>query len=120
MRCPFCHNADSRVIDSREADEGATTRRRRSCPACGRTEIDLTVAAAYIKEYCKGLKANIKVAVMGCIVNGPGEAKDADIGLAGGKGSAVIFKKGQVLRTVNESEMVAVFIEELRKAALNG
>ena len=91
-----------------------------SCPTCGRTEIDLNAAAAYIKEYCKVFKANIKVAVMGCAVNGPGEARDADIGLAGGKGSAVIFKKGKVLRTVKESEMVGVFIEELRKAALNG
>ncbi|MDR1559058.1 MAG: flavodoxin-dependent (E)-4-hydroxy-3-methylbut-2-enyl-diphosphate synthase [Clostridiales bacterium] len=91
-----------------------------SCPTCGRTEINLVKAAAEIESYCENINANIKVAVMGCVVNGPGEARDADIGLAGGKGSAVIFKKGQVFRTVKESEMVGVFIEELRKAALNG
>ncbi|MDR2650125.1 MAG: flavodoxin-dependent (E)-4-hydroxy-3-methylbut-2-enyl-diphosphate synthase [Clostridiales bacterium] len=91
-----------------------------SCPTCGRTEIDLVKAAAQIEEYCKNIKADIKVAVMGCAVNGPGEARDADIGLAGGKGSAVIFKKGQIFRTVQEDEMVSVFIEELRKVALNG
>jgi len=91
-----------------------------SCPTCGRTGIDLTGAVSRIEEYCKTLNANIKVAVMGCAVNGPGEARDADIGLAGGSGSAVIFKKGRVLKTVNEREMVDVFIEELRKAASNG
>ena len=91
-----------------------------SCPTCGRTEIDLTGAAYYIKEYCKDIRANIKVAVMGCAVNGPGEARDADIGLAGGKGCAVIFKKGQVIRTVKESEIIGAFIEELRKVAPSG
>jgi len=91
-----------------------------SCPTCGRTEIDLSGAAVQIEEYCKSLKADIKVAVMGCVVNGPGEAREADLGLAGGKGAAVIFKKGQVYKTVKESEMVAVFIEEIRKAASNG
>ena len=91
-----------------------------SCPTCGRTEIDLLGAAEQIEAYCKNIKANIKVALMGCVVNGPGEAKDADLGLAGGKGSAVIFRKGQVVKTINESGMVGEFIEELRKAALNG
>jgi len=91
-----------------------------SCPTCGRTEIDLRAAAAQIEAYCRNLKANIKVSVMGCVVNGPGEARDADIGLAGGKGRAVLFKKGQVFRTVDESEMVSVFLEELRKVALDG
>jgi len=91
-----------------------------SCPACGRTEIDLAGAAAQIEAFCKTLKADIKVAVMGCVVNGPGEARDADLCLAGGKGSAAIFKNGKVLRTVKESEMVNAFIEELRKAASDG
>jgi len=91
-----------------------------SCPSCGRSEIDLTEAASQIEKYCRDIKSNLKIAVMGCVVNGPGEARDADLGLAGGSGSAVIFKKGQVFRTVNESEMVSVFVEELRRAAQNG
>ena len=63
----------------------------------------------------KGTKQPMKVAVMGCVVNGPGEAMDADLGVAGGKGKGVIFRKGEILRTVDEADMLPVLTEEIRK-----
>ena len=84
-----------------------------SCPTCGRTEIDLLNLAQKAEEYCANIKKDIKVAVMGCVVNGPGEAKDADIGIAGGKGSGVLFKKGKVVATLPESELLAALIKEI-------
>jgi (E)-4-hydroxy-3-methylbut-2-enyl-diphosphate synthase len=86
-----------------------------SCPTCGRTEIDLISLARVVEERCKSINSPLKVAVMGCVVNGPGEARDADIGVAGGKGVGVIFKKGKVLRSVKEEELATVFLEELEK-----
>ncbi len=91
-----------------------------SCPTCGRTEIDLIGMAERVEEYLQSHPAaassDIKVAVMGCVVNGPGEAREADIGLAGGRGKGVIFRKGQVLRSVNgEEALLAAFLEELDK-----
>ncbi|MDR1914278.1 MAG: flavodoxin-dependent (E)-4-hydroxy-3-methylbut-2-enyl-diphosphate synthase [Clostridiales bacterium] len=86
-----------------------------SCPTCGRTEIDLIPLAKQIEDYCSNIDANIKVAVMGCIVNGPGEAKDADIGVAGGKGAGVIFKKGKVIKTVKEYDLFTMLIKELEE-----
>ena len=82
-----------------------------SCPTCGRTAIDLIGIANAVEERLRNVKKPITVAVMGCIVNGPGEAREADIGLAGGNGKVAIFKKGQVIRTVDES----VAVEELMK-----
>ena len=82
-----------------------------SCPTCGRTESDLTGLVAAVDDYLVDRKKSLKVAVMGCIVNGPGEARDADIGVACGKGKAVIFKKGQQLRVVNEADI----FNELKK-----
>lgn len=82
-----------------------------SCPTCGRTAVDLIGIAAEVEHRLQKVHKPITVAVMGCIVNGPGEAKEADIGLAGGKGKVALFRKGEVLRTVDE----AVAVEELMK-----
>lgn len=82
-----------------------------SCPTCGRIEIDLIPIANEIEEYIEKIKAPIKVAVLGCAVNGPGEAREADIGIAGGQGKGMLFKKGKIIRTVPEEIMV----DELKK-----
>ena len=84
-----------------------------ACPSCGRADINVTKLANMVDEALKLVDKNIKVAVMGCEVNGPGEAKDADIGIAGGVGRAVIFKKGVKSRVVDESEMFHAIIEEI-------
>ncbi|MCM1226643.1 MAG: flavodoxin-dependent (E)-4-hydroxy-3-methylbut-2-enyl-diphosphate synthase [Clostridium sp.] len=86
-----------------------------SCPTCGRTRIDLIKTAAMVEDAVKDIKKNIKVAVMGCVVNGPGEAREADIGIAGGDKCAVIFKKGEVLRKVGEEEIVPELLREIEK-----
>lgn len=82
-----------------------------SCPTCGRTNISLIPLAEKVEQYCSGINKQIKVAVMGCVVNGPGEAREADIGIAGGNGEGVIFRKGQVLRKVPEDRL----FDELKK-----
>jgi len=84
-----------------------------SCPTCGRTEIDLVALAQQVSERLKTIEQPIKVAVMGCVVNGPGEAKGADFGLAGGKGKGVIFRKGKIVRTVPESELLDALMAEI-------
>ncbi len=84
-----------------------------SCPTCGRTRIDLVKAANEVENALKDIDKDIKVAVMGCVVNGPGEAKEADIGIAGGDGCAVIFKKGEVLRKVKEEDIVSELLKEI-------
>lgn len=86
-----------------------------SCPTCGRTQIDLIGLAHRVEEAVSDIHKNIKVAVMGCVVNGPGEAREADIGIAGGKGEGLIFKKGEILRKVSEEELLPVLIEEIEK-----
>jgi (E)-4-hydroxy-3-methylbut-2-enyl-diphosphate synthase len=86
-----------------------------SCPTCGRTKIDLIGLASRIEEALKDCKKPIKVAVMGCVVNGPGEAKEADIGIAGGDGCAVLFQKGKVLRKIDESEIIEQLLSEIEK-----
>lgn len=86
-----------------------------SCPTCGRTRIDLVGLANKVEEVLRGVEKNIKVAVMGCVVNGPGEAKEADIGLAGGDGCAVIFKKGEVIKKVSEEQALSALLEEIDK-----
>lgn len=86
-----------------------------SCPTCGRTKIDLIALANEVEEKLSGCKKNIKVAVMGCAVNGPGEAREADIGIAGGDGCALIFKKGEIVCKVSENEAVAKLLEEIEK-----
>lgn len=89
-----------------------------SCPTCGRTEIDLFSLVEKVDKALSLIQAPLTVAVMGCIVNGPGEAKFADIGITGGNGMAVIFKKDKVIKTVRESEAFPVFMEEIKKILL--
>ncbi|MCF8018509.1 MAG: flavodoxin-dependent (E)-4-hydroxy-3-methylbut-2-enyl-diphosphate synthase [Vallitaleaceae bacterium] len=84
-----------------------------SCPTCGRTDIDLIAIANEVEKRCADLDLSIKVAVMGCIVNGPGEAREADIGLAGGKGVGIIFKKGVIIKKVKEEELVEALMTEI-------
>ena len=86
-----------------------------SCPTCGRTKIDLVGLAKQVEERLRDCKKPIKVAVMGCIVNGPGEAKEADIGIAGGDGCGLIFKKGEILRKVPENELLDEVMKEIDK-----
>ena len=86
-----------------------------SCPTCGRTKIDLVSLANQVENAVKNIKKPIKIAVMGCVVNGPGEAKEADIGVAGGYGCGVIFKKGEIFRKVNEDEIVKALLDEIEK-----
>ncbi len=84
-----------------------------SCPTCGRTQIDLIPIAKEIEEYLYTVNKKIHVAVMGCVVNGPGEAKEADLGIAGGKGEALIFKKGQVVRKIDEKDIISELKKEI-------
>ncbi len=86
-----------------------------SCPTCGRTRIDLVKIAGEVEERLKKKKKNIKVAVMGCVVNGPGEAKEADIGIAGGDGCGLVFKKGEILYKVSEDKLVDALMGEIEK-----
>lgn len=84
-----------------------------SCPTCGRTKIDLIGLANQVETMVEEFPLDIKVAVMGCVVNGPGEAKEADIGIAGGKGEGLLIKKGEVVRKVPESDLLVVLRNEL-------
>ena len=86
-----------------------------SCPTCGRTRIDLFSLAEEVEKIVQTMESPLKVAVMGCVVNGPGEAKHADIGVAGGRGVGIIFKKGEIWKKVREEELMEVFIGELKK-----
>lgn len=86
-----------------------------SCPTCGRTRIDLVKTAKEVEAALEHVEKGIKVAVMGCVVNGPGEAREADIGIAGGDGCAVLFRKGTVLRKVAEEEIVPELLAEIEK-----
>ncbi len=86
-----------------------------SCPTCGRTKIDLIGLANEVELRLRDVKKSITVAVMGCVVNGPGEAKEADIGIAGGDGCAIIFKKGEILRKVQEENIVDELMAEIEK-----
>ena len=86
-----------------------------SCPTCGRTAVDLIGVAGEVERRLAAVNKDITVAVMGCVVNGPGEAREADIGMAGGKGQFVIFRKGEVLYKVNEEHAVDALMEEIAK-----
>lgn len=86
-----------------------------SCPTCGRTKIDLISIASEVEEHLRNIKKDIKVAVMGCAVNGPGEAREADIGIAGGDGCGLIFKKGEIIRKVPEEKIVSELLSEIEK-----
>jgi len=91
-----------------------------SCPTCGRTRIDLFPLAEAVEKHLQTMETQLKVAVMGCVVNGPGEAREADIGIAGGKGVGLIFKKGKIFKKVKEEELLDVFLEELNKMEMEG
>lgn len=84
-----------------------------SCPTCGRTQIDLIGLANKVQDMVEDIPLDLKVAVMGCVVNGPGEAKEADIGIAGGKGEGLLIKKGEVVRKMPEDQLLGVLREEL-------
>lgn len=86
-----------------------------SCPTCGRTQINLVALAEKVEELSTAYDLDIDVAVMGCVVNGPGEAKEADLGIAGGNGSGVIIRKGEIIRTVPEENLLEALKEELDK-----
>lgn len=86
-----------------------------ACPTCGRIEVDLIPLAKKVEEHFRTLGKPITVAVMGCVVNGPGESRDADIGLAAGRGRGAIFRKGEVVRTVSEDQFFSALLEEGRK-----
>ena len=85
-----------------------------SCPTCGRCEIDLLTLTEKMQKELSGTRDYLKVALMGCVVNGPGEAADADIGIAGGKGSGMLFKKGQAIKKVKEEDFVPVRLAEIK------
>jgi (E)-4-hydroxy-3-methylbut-2-enyl-diphosphate synthase len=86
-----------------------------SCPTCGRTRIDLFTLAEEVERKLQTMESSLKVAVMGCVVNGPGEAREADIGIAGGHGVGILFKKGEIYKKVAEADLLPVFLEELEK-----
>ncbi len=86
-----------------------------SCPTCGRTQIDLIGIAKEAEKRLSGVNKDITVAIMGCVVNGPGEASAADIGIAGGKGCGVLFKKGEIIKKLPESELLDALLEEIEK-----
>ena len=86
-----------------------------SCPTCGRTRIDLLSIVEEVEKHCAQLDKNIHIAVMGCAVNGPGEAREADIGIAGGDGYGVIFKKGKIIERVQEDKLVNALINEINR-----
>ncbi len=86
-----------------------------SCPTCGRCEIDLSAVAEEVEKRTKGIRIPLKVAVMGCVVNGPGEAKEADVGLAGGRQEGVLFSKGEVIKKVPEKEIVPELMKEIKR-----
>ena len=88
-----------------------------ACPSCGRADVDIRKLANTVDEMLKGMETSVKVAVMGCEVNGPGEAKDADVGIAAGNGRAIIFRKGQKARIVEEADMLDALLEEVETVA---
>ena len=86
-----------------------------SCPTCGRCEIDLIGLAKDVEERLSDMKTPLDIAVMGCVVNGPGEAREADFGIAGGKGVGLVFRKGKIVRKVREEELAEALMAEIRK-----
>jgi (E)-4-hydroxy-3-methylbut-2-enyl-diphosphate synthase len=86
-----------------------------SCPTCGRCKINLFDIARTVEDALFNCTTDIKVAIMGCVVNGPGEAKEADIGIAGGDGLGILFKKGKLIRKVSQDRLVAVLLDEIKQ-----
>ncbi|MFU8795898.1 MAG: flavodoxin-dependent (E)-4-hydroxy-3-methylbut-2-enyl-diphosphate synthase [Dehalococcoidia bacterium] len=91
-----------------------------SCPSCGRAEVDIIALAEAVSKHMEKIRAPIKVAVMGCVVNGPGEARDADVGIACGRGKGAIFRKGKVVGTANEPDIIQALMTEVRKLDTRG
>ena len=119
MRVSLSADPVEEVYAARDILKAAGVRREGaelvSCPTCGRTRIDLIGLAAQVEERLKGVDKPITVAVMGCAVNGPGEAAAADIGIAGGKGEGLIFRKGEILYKVPQEQLVDKLMEEIEK-----
>ena len=90
-----------------------------SCPTCGRTRIDLIGLAQQVEERLQDCRLPLTVAVMGCAVNGPGEAREADIGIAGGDGCAILFKKGEIIRKIPEDRVVEELAAEIEQMELH-
>ena len=88
-----------------------------SCPSCGRAQVDVYKLADEVTAGLEGLEVPLRVAVMGCVVNGPGEAREADLGVASGNGKGQIFVRGEVIKTVRENEIVETLIEEAMRLA---
>ena len=86
-----------------------------SCPTCGRIQYDLIPIAKEIESFLQTINADITVAIMGCAVNGPGEAREADIGIAGGKNDGLLFKKGEIIRKIKQEDMIGELKEEIMK-----
>jgi (E)-4-hydroxy-3-methylbut-2-enyl-diphosphate synthase len=86
-----------------------------SCPTCGRCEINLFSLVEQVEQALSGMTASPKIAIMGCVVNGPGEAREADVGIAGGRGQGILFKKGEVVRKIPENQLAEVLIQEVRQ-----
>ena len=86
-----------------------------SCPTCSRTEIDLIGLARKVEKALSRIKTPLKVAVMGCVVNGPGEAREADIGIAGGRGRGILFRKGESVGTYDEKDLLPALLKEVRE-----
>ena len=86
-----------------------------SCPTCGRWEINMTGLVREVEKRLSGMKTYLKVALMGCVVNGPGEAAEADVGIAGGRKMGLLFKKGKAIRKIREEEFVQALMEEINK-----
>jgi (E)-4-hydroxy-3-methylbut-2-enyl-diphosphate synthase len=90
-----------------------------SCPSCGRAEVDIIALAEVVNKHLEKMTKPIKVAVMGCMVNGPGEARDADVGIACGKGKGAIFRKGKVVSTVREENLLEALMAEINSLSLD-
>jgi (E)-4-hydroxy-3-methylbut-2-enyl-diphosphate synthase len=88
-----------------------------SCPTCGRCEVDLTAVVDRIEKRVRAIRVPLTVAIMGCVVNGPGEAREADVGIAGGKGLGVLFRQGEILRKIKEKDFVPALLKEVRMLA---
>ena len=84
-----------------------------SCPTCGRCEIDLFKLSEEVEQRIAGMKEYLKIAIMGCVVNGPGEAAEADVGIAGGRHQGLLFRRGEVIRKVKEEELVDALLDEI-------
>jgi (E)-4-hydroxy-3-methylbut-2-enyl-diphosphate synthase len=91
-----------------------------SCPTCGRCEIDLINLAQSVEEKVKFIPEPIKIAVMGCVVNGPGEARDADIGVAGGRGVGLLFRNGEIIKKVPQTQLIDELMAEIYKQCGQG